>query len=156
MSNCNDFATVLVKHSNFNVAEAERQEMRENVRNSAKFWGNRFLAASKVISGILLVYGERHQQSDEPSVPKPHRMTHQNSNDLSSTAVKFKYYKKLRSDYRQCFCNIWIWQLLTKGRLNLDTKLSRDFKTTDMLKPSSMRTWKFERAFKTVRIARFH
>ena len=73
------FATVLVKHSNFNVAEAERREMHGSERKSAKFWGNQFLAASKVISGILLVYGERHQQSDKPSIPKPHRMTQDNS-----------------------------------------------------------------------------
>ena len=31
------FATVLVKHSNFNVAEAERREMHGSVRHSAKF-----------------------------------------------------------------------------------------------------------------------
>ena len=45
--------------------------------------------------------------------------------------------------------------MLMKGRLNFDTKLSQDFKPADMLKPSSMQTWKFKRAFKAVRIARF-
>ena len=42
-----------------------------------------------------------------------------------------------------------------KGRLNFDTKLSRDFKPADMLKPSSMRTRKFERAFKVAQYG-FH
>ena len=39
------------------MAEAERQEMRGSVRNSAKFCGNRFLAASKVIKDVSLFSG---------------------------------------------------------------------------------------------------
>ena len=40
-------------------------------------------------------------------------------------------------------------------KLNFDTKLSRDPRPADMLKPSSMRTQEFKPAFKAVRIAQF-
>ena len=59
------------------------------------------------------------------------------------------------SDYRRCFGNIWISQLLTKGCLNFDTKSSRDPRPANILKANSMRTWKFKRAFQALRVARF-